>query len=135
MQVGETLSAELSAIGDWDGLSTVTFSYQWIRSDGNTDTDTDIQDATDSTYILRADDEGKSIKVRVTFTDDAATEEDLTSPATAAVEAVPVPVPDVAPVLPVVPSVPDIPGPFRPDRGAQRRGGPGLERRYGSGLV
>ncbi len=109
VQVGETLSAELSAIGDWDGLSTVTFSYQWIRSDGNTDTD--IQDATDSTYILRADDEGKSIRVRVTFADDAGTEEVLTSPGTAAVEAVPVPVPDVAPVKPEAPSVPDIPGP------------------------
>ena len=109
VQVGETLSAELSAIGDWDGLSTVTFSYQWIRSEGNTDTD--VQDATDSTYILRADDEGKSIRVRVTFTDDAGSEEILTSPATAPVEAVPVPVPDVAPILPEVPSVPDIPGP------------------------
>ena len=105
-QVGETLSAELSAIGDWDGLSTVTFSYQWIRSDGNTDTD--IQGATDSTYTLRADDEGKSIKVRVTFTDDAGTEETLTSSVTASVEAIPVPVPEVAPD---VPSVTDIPGP------------------------
>ena len=109
VQVGETLSADLSAIGDWDGLSTATFSYQWIRSDGNTETD--IQDSTDSTYILRADDEGKSIRVRVTFTDDAANEEALTSPPTAAVAAVPLPAPDVTPDTPVIPGPPDTPEP------------------------
>ena len=82
-QVGETLSADTSGISDADGLSNATFSYQWLRSDGSTDAD--IQDARTSTYTLTSDDEGKTVKVRVTFTDDADNEESLTSAATAAV--------------------------------------------------
>ena len=38
-QVGETLTADTTGIADADGLTNVSFSYQWIRSDGNTDTD------------------------------------------------------------------------------------------------
>ena len=86
-QVGETLAADATGIADADGLTNVTFSYQWIASDGTTDTD--IPGATDSTYTLTANDEGKTIKVRVTFTDDAANNETLTSGATAAVAARP----------------------------------------------
>ena len=82
-QVGETLTADTSGIDDDDGLSNPTFSYQWIRGDGTTDSD--IQDATDSTYALLSDDSGKAIKVRVSFTDDAGNEEALTSDATAVV--------------------------------------------------
>ena len=79
-QVGETLTASTSNIGDADGLTNVTYSYQWIRSDGSTDTD--ILDATGSTHTLVDADEGKTIKVRVSFTDDADNEETLTSTAT-----------------------------------------------------
>ena len=86
-QVGETLTVDTSDIADDDGLNNVTFSYQWIRNDGNSDTD--IADATESTYTLVADDEGKTIKVRVSFTDDVAHEETLTSKATATVGAAP----------------------------------------------
>ena len=84
-QVDETLTASTSAIADEDGLTNPSFSYQWIQNDGNTDTD--IQDATASTYTLEEDDEGKTIKVRVSFSDDAGDEETLTSAATAAVAA------------------------------------------------
>ena len=56
------------------------FSYQWVASNGTTDTN--IAAATDSTYDLVAADEGKTIKVRVSFTDDAGNEETLTSTAT-----------------------------------------------------
>ena len=77
VQVGETLTADVSGIGDADGLDNVSFSYQWIRSDGTTDTD--ITGATGSTYTLADGDEGKAIKVRVSFTDDAGNEESLTS--------------------------------------------------------
>ena len=42
-------------------------------------TDTDIENATGSTYTLIAADQGKAIKVRVTFTDDAGNAETLTS--------------------------------------------------------
>ena len=84
-RVGETLSADVSGIADSDGLSGATFSYQWVANDGNTDTE--IAGATDSTYTLAASDEGKTIKVRVTFTDDAGYGETLSSAATAAVAA------------------------------------------------
>ena len=76
-QVGETLMADTSGIADADGLSNATYNYQWIRNDGSADAD--IHGATDSTFTLTSDDEGKSIKVRVTFTDDAGNEEELTS--------------------------------------------------------
>ena len=84
-QVGETLTADTSGIADADGLTTVSYGYQWVANDGTTDTD--IPDATDAAYTLVEDDEGKTVKVRVTVTDDAGNEETLTSAATAAVEA------------------------------------------------
>ena len=84
-QVGQTLTADTSAITDEDDLTNVSYSYQWIRSDGNTDTD--IQNATGSTYTPSVSDVGKTIKVRVSFTDDANNQESLTSAATAAVAA------------------------------------------------
>ena len=86
-QVGQTLTADISAIADADGLANVSYSYQWVANDGTADTD--ITGATASTYTLAADDEGKTIKVRVSFTDDAGYGETLTSAATAAVDAAP----------------------------------------------
>ena len=83
-QVDKTLAADTSGIADADGLSGATFSYQWVTNSGTADTD--ITDATDSTYTLVAADEGMTIKVRVSFTDDAGNEETLTSAATVAVE-------------------------------------------------
>ena len=84
-QLGETLTASTSGIADEDGLDNAVFSYQWIRSDG--DTDEDIAGATDSTYTLASADQGRTVKVRVSFTDDAGNAETLTSIATAAVAA------------------------------------------------
>ena len=78
-QVGETLTANTSGISDSDGLTNATFSYQWIADDA------DIAGATASTYTLSYSEEGRAIKVRVTFTDDAGNDESLTSTATAAV--------------------------------------------------
>ena len=83
-RVGETLAASVSAIADPDGLGGVTFTYQWIRSDGATDTE--IADATQASYTLVPTDQGKTIKVRATFTDHGGTEEALTSAATAVVQ-------------------------------------------------
>ena len=83
--VGETLTADTSGIADADGLDDVSYSYQWIRNDGSTDTD--ITSATDSSYTLAAADEGQTIKVKVSFTDDADNEETLASAATAEVAA------------------------------------------------
>ena len=78
-QVGETLSGDTSGIADADGLDNASFSYRWI-ADGD-----DIPGATGSTYTLTADDAGKTIKVRVSFSDDRGNAETLTSAATAAV--------------------------------------------------
>ena len=69
-EVGETLTAGISGIMDEDGLpAAAQFAYQWISNDGTDDSD--IDGATDSTYTLVEADAGKSIKVRVSFTDDA----------------------------------------------------------------
>ena len=84
-QVGEALSASTSGISDADGLDDARFAYQWIRADS------DIQGATGSTYTAVEADEGERLKVRVSFTDDAGNEESLTSAATDAVAARPVP--------------------------------------------
>ena len=81
------MTADTWAIADEDGLTNVSYSYQWIRSDGNTDTD--IAGETGSTYTLVPADEGKTIKVGVSFTDDADNAETLTSAATGVVEAKP----------------------------------------------
>ena len=86
-QVGQTLTASTSDISDSDGLADAIFTYQWIANDGTEDTD--IQNATGSTYILATADEGKTIKVRVSFTDDGGNRETLTSAATVAVAVIP----------------------------------------------
>ena len=84
-EVGETLTVSTSGIQDANGLSGATFSYQWVSNDGTVDTD--IEEVTSTTYTLVADDIGKTIKVRVSFTDDGGNEETLTSAPTSAVEA------------------------------------------------
>ena len=82
-QVGKTLTANTSGIADADGLTNVAFSYQWLSDD------TAIQGATGLTYTLVAEDEGKAIKVQVSFTDDGGNDETLTSTTTDAVAAAP----------------------------------------------
>ncbi len=83
-QVGETLTADTSGIADADGLTNVSYEYQWIASDGNSEVE--IANATAPTYTVAAEDAGRTIRVRVTFTDDAGTEQSLTSAATALVQ-------------------------------------------------
>ena len=82
-QVGEMLTADTAGITDADGMANVTFSFQWIANDGNADTD--IQDATGPTYEPSDDVVGKTIKVRVSFTDDAGNQESLTGEPTPSV--------------------------------------------------
>ena len=84
-QVDQTLTADTSPIADEDGLTNATFEYQWIAGGS------DIGGATEATYTLTATEQGKTIQVRVTFTDDADNDESLTSVATDAVAAKPVP--------------------------------------------
>ena len=84
-QVGETLTADTSGIADEDGLDNAAFTYQWLADNAA------IAGATGSTYTLADADEGKAIKVQVTFTDDAGNGETLTSAATDSVTAAPTP--------------------------------------------
>ena len=84
-QVDETLTADTSGIADEDGLTNAVFSYQW-QADG-----AEISGTTGSTYTLVDADEGKAISVAVSFTDDAGNDETLTSAASAAVAAAPLP--------------------------------------------
>ena len=80
-----TLTAGTSDIDDADGLNNATFEYQWMAGGS------DIDGATGSSHRFTSDEEGKIIQVRVTFTDDADNAETLTSGATEAVAAAPVP--------------------------------------------
>ena len=82
-QAGNTLAADTSGIDDADGMDNAAFTYQWLADDA------DIQGATGSTYTLADSDEGRTIRVRVSFTDDAGNEETLTSEPTTEVAARP----------------------------------------------
>ena len=82
-QVGQTLTAGTSSITDSNGLTNVSYGYQWVA--GATTTHTDISGATGTTYLVTADEVGKTLKVRVSFTDDAGNDESLTSAPTAVV--------------------------------------------------
>ena len=82
-RVGETLTADTSGIGDDDGMDSAVFSYQWTAAGA------DIGGATGSSYTLTRGEQGKTVSVRVTFTDDEGNTETLTSAATGAVAAKP----------------------------------------------
>ena len=87
---GETLTANTSGISDADGPASLSFTYQWNRNDGTTDTA--ISGETNSTYTLSGADVGQMITVAVRYTDAGGTNEGpLTSVPTAAVIAAPPP--------------------------------------------
>ena len=104
-QVGQTLTAVTTAIMDANGLTSVSYTYQWIRV-ATDNTETNMSGATASTYTLVAADQGTTVKVTVSFTDDASNPETRTSAATAAVAAevtgTPEPEPVPVPALPLL---------------------------------
>ena len=66
-----------AGISDADGMTDVTFNYQWMHTaDG---VDTEIPGATRQVYSPTLSDLGKYLKVRVSFTDDAGNPESITS--------------------------------------------------------
>ena len=67
-QVGHTLTADTSGIDDQDGLTNPGYTYQWQRREIGVYTD--ISGADSMVYTLTADDQGKRVRVQVTFTDD-----------------------------------------------------------------
>ena len=82
-QVGAVLTASADGITDANGLANASFAWQWIAHDGTADAA--IAGATDATYVLTSAELGKTIKVRVAFTDDGGNAEALESAATAPV--------------------------------------------------
>ena len=62
---------DTSGIADAEGMENAVFTYRWMAGG------TDIPGGTGSTYMLVEDDEGRTIQVRVTFTDDVGNEEGL----------------------------------------------------------
>jgi len=79
-QPGETLTADTSEITDADGLTSVSYEYQWLAEFNGLATE--IARATGATYTLQAAEEGATIKVRVRFSDDRGQPSTLTSAAT-----------------------------------------------------
>lgn len=82
---GETLSIDSSSmltISDTDGTDNATYTYQWTRGG------VDIDGATGATYTTGHDDVGAAIAVKVMFTDDQGTDEEVVSAATANIAAV-----------------------------------------------
>ena len=81
--VGETLTANASGISDPDGLAGASFAYQWMARGR------DIDGADGPSLTLTSNEVGRTIRVRVSFTDDAGNVESRTSEPTAAVAARP----------------------------------------------
>ena len=73
-EVGNTLTASTSDIIDPDGLPN-SFTYQWKRFAANATTFEANIGTNSSTYILTSSEEGKKVKVEVSFTDDGGTRE------------------------------------------------------------
>ena len=86
-QVGEDLTADTSGISDGNGLTTVSYSYQWLRAETASAAGEDISGATSATYGLVEADQGKYVRVRVSFADDDGNSETATSDASGPVSA------------------------------------------------
>ena len=79
-RVGEELTASTAAIADPEGVANATFAYQWVSVDASA-TEKEIDGATSLTYTLAGADEGGTVKVKVSFTDDGGNTEERTSAA------------------------------------------------------
>ena len=88
-QVGENLTAGTSGISDGNGLTTVSYSYQWLRGETASAAGEDISGATSATYTVVEADQGKYVRVRVNFQDDDGNSETVTSDASGPVSAEP----------------------------------------------
>ena len=86
-QVGRKLTASPGTIADGDGLTGASYTYTWIRVDGATETE--ITGTTGNGYTPVAADQGKTLKVRASFTDDEGFDEQRESAETATVATAP----------------------------------------------
>ncbi|WP_079437358.1 DUF4347 domain-containing protein [Zoogloea sp. LCSB751] len=70
LQPGQVLSADVSSIADPDGPVSPTFNYQWkVSSDGTNWTNASGAGSTTVNYTLAAADQGKQVRVEVSFND------------------------------------------------------------------
>ena len=97
-RVGQTLTASKGTIADADGLTNASYEYLWIRVDGS-NSESDIPNATGSTYDLTTVDEGNRLRVKASFDDDRGNGEMRTSAVTGTVQAEVVIPPPPPPVL------------------------------------
>lgn len=84
---GQLLTATAGGIGDADGLEGVAFSYQWQEDSGSGFVD--IVDANAASFTPGPPQVGASLRVRVSYTDNNGTAEQVFSVATAAVGPLP----------------------------------------------
>ena len=82
-EVGEVLTANADGISDPDGMDDAVPRYQWTVSSGSADLH--IHGATASSYTVRDADRGRTIRVEVSFLDDANFAETVSSDPTAAI--------------------------------------------------
>ena len=80
-QDGHPLRADTSGLMDANGLTGVTYTYQWLRVDPDGSSNETSIGTNADTYTLVAADQDKKIKVRVSFTDGGGFSEDRTSAA------------------------------------------------------
>ncbi len=60
-----------ASAGSWSGTSPLTYSYQWMRCDGSGEGCVEVPGATSATYLPGASDVSKTLRVRVTATNEA----------------------------------------------------------------
>ncbi len=85
-RVDVELTANTDRIIDSDGLTTATYSYQWERADDAAGTTGLINVGTAATYTPVKDDQGKFLRVTVSYTDDGDNDETIASTWTSEVE-------------------------------------------------
>ena len=83
-RIRETATVSTDLIADADGMSDPKWEYEWILVDG--ETEEVIDGETEPTYLIREEDLGKKLKVRVTYYDDYGFDEVLTSAATSTIK-------------------------------------------------
>ena len=88
LQVGQTVTADISGVSDTDNFQgwTPTYTYSWKSSSDNS-TWTEI--GTSSTYELTESERGKSIKVDVSYMDGYGTYETVNSESSSVLDSVP----------------------------------------------
>ena len=82
-QVNQVLTASPGSIADGDGLAGAAYTYTWVRVDGSDEAP--ITGTTGTSYTVVAADQGNTLKVKASFTDDAGFDEERTSAPTATV--------------------------------------------------